>query len=139
MDPLSVAASIVGLLTASAQIATVLDTFRSSYGIAETVYSEIHTFRPVLIRLHDLILGPSVPNIARSSMIDLDQLVIVLTGSVCTFSDLEREVHRLGVAGSPSLRVRMRWTLAQSTIDSLVRQLQNQKASLSLMLAILTW
>lgn len=138
MDPLSIASAVAGLLTLSAGIASGLEKFTSAYSIAKIVHAEMLDFRVVLDELQPLVLGSSFSDVARASMINLDQIEITLVGCVCTFSELEREVDRLGAAGGQSLVVRMKWIWSQSTLNSLVQRLQNHKASLALMLAIMT-
>lgn len=109
----------------------------SAPSVAQAVQSEIHDFVVVLSQLQPLILGTAFANISRASMIDVDQVLVTLTGCVCTFSELEKEVNGLGLA--TGIRNRLKWALAESTISQLVQRLQNHKASLNLMLTILTW
>lgn len=139
MDPLSIAGSVSGLLAMSTAIVSALEKFTSAYSLAEIVHREMREFRSVLAQLQPLALGSSFSDIARASMIELRHVEVTLVGCLCTFSDLEREVDRLGAPGSTSLYIRFKWTRAQSTLNGLVQQLQNHKATLALMLAIMTW
>lgn len=134
MDPISVTASIAGLFTASIEVAKLFGALKSAYDYAGTVYEEIHHFRFILYRL-DKYVQPDSMNIARASMIDLDQVVIVLLGCMITFSEFEREVKRLH---SRSLQ-RIWWTITKPSLVDLVQRLQNHKGTINSMLSILTW
>lgn len=131
MDPLSVTASIAGLLTASIEVAKLFATLAAAYDYVRTVHDEIHHFRFILFSLHNYIYSNSL-NIARTSMIDLDQVVTVLLGCMYTFSELEREFKRLE-SGRASLR-RVRWAMAKSSMLDHVQRLQNHKGTISSML-----
>lgn len=143
MDPLSVAASIAGLLIAGVEVSAAAERYLSagSPSVVQSIKSEIHDFTAVLSQIQPLLLGPTFPSTARSSMIDVDQVLITLTGCVCTFSELEKEVNAtgLGLKGKVGIRTRIKLAGASSTIAQLIQQLQNHKSSLLLMLSILTW
>lgn len=141
-DPLSVAASITGLIMAGIQITSTVGRFISNTTgapvLAQTVSSEVHDFVRVLSSLQHIVLG-SLGNMARTSMIDVDELVITITACICTLSDLEKEVDCLAVIDNMSIRARLKWAWAASTISGLIERVQHHKLSLNLMLTILTW
>lgn len=136
MDPLSVTATIAGLFSASIGIAKLFAELKSAYDYAGTIYEEIHHFRFILFRL-DKYVQPDSINIARASMIDLEQVVTVLMGCMYTFSELEREVKRL--QSRPERFQRIYWTMSKSSLTDLVKRLQNHKGTICSMLSILTW
>lgn len=141
MDPLSVAASVTGLLLAAVQISASLQPFvagsSSAPSLAQTIYYELHDFAAVLSKLQPFVLGSAPPS--RASMIDVDQLLITLTGCVCTFSELEKEVGSLKSADRLGVWDRVKWAWAEPTISQLVQRIQSHKLSLNLMLSIFTW
>lgn len=141
MDPLSIAASVTGLLTAGAQIASLLQRFIDAPSIAQTVGVEIHHFVVVLSQLQPFVAGSSSANQSRTSMIEVQQIQIILTGCVLTFSELQAAVAGLskGDAGNVGIRGRVRWALAESSINQLVQRLRDHKSSLTLILTVLTW
>lgn len=140
-DPLSVAASITGLVMAGTQIATTVGKFVSTAigapALAQIVHTEVHDFVIVLSSLQPIILG-SVNSISRTSLIDVDELIITLSSCMCTLADLEKEVDSLA-SDTMDVRTRLKWAWAESTLSGLTQRLQNHKASLNLMLTILTW
>lgn len=72
-------------------------------------------------------------------MIDVDELIITITACICTLSDLEKEVDCLAVIDNMSIRARLKWAWAETTISGLLERVQHHKLSLNLMLTILTW
>ncbi|RPB06610.1 hypothetical protein P167DRAFT_83544 [Morchella conica CCBAS932] len=135
MDHLSVSTSITGLLTASLEVAKLFASLITTYDYARTVHDEIHHLRFVIFRLDKYVSSNSI-NVARASMIDLDQIVTVLLGCMYTFSELEREVKRL--QSKPDVLRRMWWTAVKSNMVDLVQRLQMHKGVIVLMLMILT-
>jgi hypothetical protein len=117
MDPLSVTASVVGLLGAARQIASIL--YKVQSGLKDGI--------------------DSAPR-RRISMIQVDQLVATLSDAVLTFSELEALVHPLAtVSLNPSLVERMKWVWKEDTIGNIMLRLDRHKASLTLMLTIVHW
>lgn len=141
-DPLSVIASITGLIMAGIQITSTVGRFISSTTgapvLAQTISSEVHDFVRVLSSLQHIVLGP-LGSVARTSMIDVDDLIITITACICTLSDLEKEVDCLAVNDNMSIRARLKWAWAETTILGLIARVQHHKSSLNLMLTILTW
>lgn len=141
-DPLSVVASIAGLIMAGIQITTTVGQFISNTTtapvLARTVSSEVHNFVVVLASLQPIVLG-SLNSVTRASMIDVDELVVTITACIFTLSDLEREVDGLAVTDNMGIRARLKWAWAEPSILGLIDRLQHHKMSLNLMLTILTW
>ncbi|KAA8902941.1 hypothetical protein FN846DRAFT_908310 [Sphaerosporella brunnea] len=143
MDPLSVASSVVGLLSATAAICSALETFISSSInapiLARTVKLELHDVRAALCRLQPLILRQTGPALPQESQLDVEQLLVTLTGCVCTVSELEKEVDDLKIEGEGiKLLDRARWALKETSIASILGRLQSHKASLTLIILVLT-
>ncbi|KAF8540046.1 hypothetical protein BDD12DRAFT_909663 [Trichophaea hybrida] len=94
MDPLSVAASIAGLLALAGKIASTLTTSMSSISsapdVAIHVRNETESLRAMFAQLQTLLLQQT-PRNNRFSTISVDQLVVVLTGCLMAFSELEVE------------------------------------------------
>lgn len=141
MDPLSVAASIAGLATAGAQIISLLQGFIDAPTIAQTVGVEINHFIVVLAQLQPFVFGSLSADQSRTSMIEVQQIQIVLTGCVITFSELQAAVNGLGEGstGKIGIRGRLKWVMAESTITQYVQRLRDHKCSLTLILTVLTW
>lgn len=142
-DPLSVAASIAGLLTLAGKITTVIVDLTSKSKAApkdiQYVRTSIETIRAVLLQLQMLLLGRARVDRQRTSLILVEQVVITLSACVSTFSELDVFVDTLNTDQSMGLLDRIRWATKASTIKELLDRLEAHKASLTLMTTILTW
>jgi hypothetical protein len=143
MDPISVAASVVGLLTAAAKISSTMQELVSSVthasSLSRRVQHEVRDVTAVVAQLQPFVLGSVLPEPSRESMIDVNQVLMILTGTVCTFSELEKEVDGLMSDEGMGVLDRARWAWKEPTVIQLCQRLQDHKSSLSLMLTILTW
>ncbi|GAW21439.1 hypothetical protein ANO14919_109580 [Xylariales sp. No.14919] len=165
MDPLSVMASVAGLLTAAHEVAKLLGpyvlAFRETPPIAARVHDEAESTRTLLIALQALIQGfpDRVP--AGGALVGVDQLVAILTSGVLLFAELEGAVQRLiGVLPSPlsreqkmegaliarglsstgyrpPMRAKMQWARAEGSLATLLARLQAFKVSVTVMLTLL--
>ncbi|PVI06946.1 hypothetical protein DM02DRAFT_649288 [Periconia macrospinosa] len=143
MDPLSVTASIVGILAASGKLSellrSIISTAKDAPQVVTQLGCEINEVRAALSSLQTLLTDLSSAPPSRAALIQLDQLIVILTESVLTFSELEAIVSPL--AASPgkkfSLINRLKWTRAEGNCLKMVERLQRHKASISLMLNIL--
>ncbi|KAI9762001.1 MAG: hypothetical protein M1840_001499 [Geoglossum simile] len=141
MDPISVAASIVGLLTAAAKISSTMQGFVSITGAAnlcQRVQHEIRDITAAATQLQTFVLEGLQPMPSRKSMVDVNQVLITLTGTVCTFSELEKEVDGLKRDSDMGILDRAKWAWKEQAITQLCQRIQDHKLSLSLMLTILT-
>lgn len=142
-DPLSVAASVVGLLTMAAQISkTISDVAKRARDApreCESIRLEVEDIRNVLSQLRLFVLGTSRPSRSRTSLIMVDQVVAILSASVATFTELDEFVNRLVTDQKMDLLDRLRWVSKEKQLAELLNKLQAHKSSLTLMLTILTW
>lgn len=143
MDPLSVSASIIGVLGASAKVSSVLIAFvqrtKGAPKLAQTVLSDVNGLSAILTHLQIYLLGAASPSKSRASLILVEQVIVTLTDCVTTFSELE---DALGTSRSDTemgTLDRVRWAMKESKISDIQSRLQSNKASLTLMLTILQW
>lgn len=140
-DPLSVAASIAGLIAVAGQIYTVLDGFisnmRDAPSLARTICSEVDSFRNSLSALQDIFQHPEFSHNAHASLISADYVVVSFTDAVLVFSQLEADVLPLTRFAQFSVAARLEWTMKKARLRELVDRLQWQKHTLTLQLAIL--
>lgn len=135
MDPLSVAASVVGLATAAERITTLLYDFINSAndapGLVRDVMAEVNSVNSVICGLQTFLRGNTPRGSGsreREAMITVENLVVTLTGCVHTFSELSTEVN--------SLEFREGWGVKEEIMSRLFQRLQTHNSSLTLMLAI---
>ena len=139
-DPISMAAGIVGIVKAVAQVSVLLTTFtKSTIGApqqAQIVLAEVSDIGEILSQLQSFLLGLSSPKRSRASLLKVDKVVNIVSGCVLTFSELERLLDEMKTDDLDVLD-RLKWARKESVIVDLIRRLQNHKASLSLVLNIL--
>lgn len=143
MDPLSVAASVVGLLAAGAKITTFLSNLTSSMSdapqLAQNLVMEVKGIEAAATSLQTYITGRTQVSAERGSLILLDHVLTTLTGCVTTYSRLNVIINDLNVDGDMSVLDRLKWARHESELATIAQQLQNHKSSLTLMLSILQW
>lgn len=142
-DPLSVAASIVGILTAAQGISVCITKLVSKAKKAPEEMMElkttVDTIHAVLSQLQSLLLGQVRLNHARTALVLVDQIVIALSACVNVFSGLDVLVRSLENEESLKVVERLRWMAKSGEIKEQLQKLEMQKSSLTLMLTILTW
>jgi len=147
MDPLSVTASIVGLLGAAGKVAGVLGPLLSTWTDAprliRPIQSEVVAAKITLLALQRLLGDLSNISTSRATLIGVDDLITVFMDGVLVFSDLESLVLSLGPGnggnGDMSLRARVKWVQKESDFAAVLTRLQGFKGSMSLILNILQW
>ena len=141
MDPLSVSASVVGILAAAASVASTLTVFvkntKNASNIAKRTLSEVTTISVILNELQSYVSRSTKIAKARGSLILVEQVLIVLTECVTSFSDLEKILATLKTDTNHTLVDRIKWALKESKISAVTKRLESDKISLTLMLTIL--
>ncbi|KAF4340754.1 camk camkl kin4 kinase [Fusarium beomiforme] len=141
-DPLSTAASVVGLLTAAAQISKILTYIikkaRNAPNECKRIKSEVDDIQNVLQSLQLFLIGTQRASSSRTSLILVEQVVATLAACVITFSELETLVLSLETDVEMNLLDKLQWTRKDSDIKALLDRLESHKSSLTLMLVILT-
>ena len=139
-DPLSIAAGCVGVLTAAAQISSLLIKFtnntKNAPDQARVVLTEVSDVSGILSQLQSLLLRAKSVASSRTSLLQVDQVVSIISGCILTFSELQELLNNLKGEGM-NIIDRIQWGRKESVIAFLVQRLQTHKASLSLMITIL--
>ncbi|KAL9120454.1 MAG: hypothetical protein Q9187_002992 [Circinaria calcarea] len=141
MDPISVSASIAGLITAAVQVSALLkrlvENVRGAPQSALNVLVEVNGIGLCLNQLREYIHGTQSVSRSRASFIMIEQVVVVLTDCLTIFSELEQVLETLQLDAMKVID-KMKWTAKEATILQLLARLQTSKTSLSLMLTTLT-
>ncbi|KAF4969837.1 hypothetical protein FSARC_2995 [Fusarium sarcochroum] len=141
-DPLSTAASVVGLLTAAAQISKVLANVISKARHAPEecgrIKNEVDDIRNILAPLQLFILGTRRASRSRTSLIMVEQVVATLAACVTTFSELDTFATALENDVDMGILDRLKWASKDKVIKAVLVRLESHKNSLTLMLTILT-
>ena len=143
MDPLSVAASVVGLLNAGAfavkHLHSVVSSARDVPRSARYMLDELTAVNAALTQLQLFLLRQRPANSSRTGMIMVEQILTTLTGCVTTYSDLESILEGLEIDCEIGTFSRVKWMYQESSISAILSRVQNHKSSLTLMLTILQW
>jgi hypothetical protein len=101
MDPVSVAASVVGILTAATQISSCITDFVTSTKSTRKeligIRDEVQSIHSVVSQLQTLLVRHEVVNKMRTSLILIDQVVITLSAIVTTLSELDSFCENFGL------------------------------------------
>ena len=144
MDPLTIAAAIVGILTAAQQVSSCVGNLISKAKKAPDEFVElkstVDTIHAFLSQLQALLLGQADPKQRRLGLILVDQIVVALSACVKIFSSLDLLVRSFE-NDKTTLDVfdRLHWATKSGEIKDHLHKLEMQKSSLTLMLTILTW
>jgi hypothetical protein len=95
MDPLSIIASITGILTAAANISSILGRVRDAPESISDVLTEVNHIKIVITALQKFLDKTHRFAPQRAALIQLDDIVIILTQTVLVFSELPAD-HRHG-------------------------------------------
>ncbi|KAI1307103.1 hypothetical protein F5Y03DRAFT_383875 [Xylaria venustula] len=141
MDPLSVAASVVGLLAAGGQVTSVLfaviNKCKDSPSLAQSILFEVADISAALGQLQGFLSDRTKANVERGNLILLDQLLTTLTGCVTTYSDIQFILTSLNISEDMGTFDRIKWMRQEDRLNTLVQRLQSHKSSLTLMLTII--
>ena len=139
-DPLSIAAGIAGILTAAGQATSLLINFikntNSAPQDARDVLADVSETSVILSSLQSFILGTDVADRSRTSLLQVDHIVVIITGCVSTFSELESLLDGLK-SEKMDLLDRFKWISRAPKIASILERLKAHKISLTLMLTVL--
>ena len=155
-DPLSIAASVAGLITVSTQIVGMAkDLFGKVKDAPETmmrVREEVESMQPIFFQMQLLLNGAGPrPNHGSLTMIYIHSLMATLTGCVIVYSRLEKKVNEVCGFSDPTtasaaweragvIADRVKWGLwRHEEVMCIIEDLQRQKLSLNLMLTIMAW
>ena len=143
MDPLSVIASITGILAVAAKITTTLAAFiekdRNAPKSIRRVLTELSDLRACLDQLAPFIQGIKGAEESRKDGISVEQVVVISTSLVLNISELDKMLDSFRLEEPMSTTARLRWTKNEEKIDNILTHIRASKSSLSLILIIFTW
>tara|TARA_R110002033_G_scaffold161672_1_gene198313 strand:- start:20 stop:454 length:435 start_codon:yes stop_codon:yes gene_type:complete len=139
-DPLSVLASVVGILAAATKIASALSGIKSSLADAprsiDHALSQVNGTKIALSAIEKLLQDTGGTLTGQVGMIQVDDLVVTMTEAVLTFDELETLVAPFLGISTVAIRERMKWAWKDDQIESLLVRLDRHKSTLLLMLSI---
>ena len=143
MDPLSVMASITGILAVAAKITTTLAEFiekdRNAPKSIRRVLTELSDLRICLDQLAPFVRGVKNAENSRKEGISVEQIVVISTSLVLNISELDKMLDSFGLEEPVSTIAKLRWTKNEEKIDKILTHIGASKSSLNLILTIFTW
>ncbi|KAG4436220.1 hypothetical protein IFR05_008316 [Cadophora sp. M221] len=140
MDPLSVLASVVGILAAASKVASTLSGIKSSLVDApqtiDHALSQVNGVRIALSAIEKLLLGIDGAQSKRIAMIQVDDLVATLTEAVLTFDELEALVSPFSGISKIAIKDRIKWAWEKDQVEDILVRLERHKSTMLLMLSI---
>lgn len=138
MDPLSVTASVVGLIGAAAKICRVIDFISSAKNVPATLQEAKREVKHVELALQSLqqyLLDLDKVDTQRRKCIQLDEVVVVLSDAMLVFSEFEALLALL--EKQTRLQTVVLWFNYSKKIDDHLVKTQRNKDTLLFMLNIL--
>ena len=143
MEPISLVASIAGILTAAGHITAFVNDFvsreRDAPAAARRVLSEVQDLRLCLGQLSPFLQESQNASSSRRAAITVESVIVVSTSCVVTLSELERLLDSFDLERPMSRSLRLRWAREERAIDTMLSRLRQSSNSLNLMLVILAW
>ncbi|KAL8994783.1 MAG: hypothetical protein Q9169_005345 [Polycauliona sp. 2 TL-2023] len=128
MDPISVSASILGLLGAAAKISEVLTHFvrgvKDAPKLALRTLTEVEDLKICFRQLQHFVNAEGGRRKSHDAMVTIDQFLVVITHAVMTFSELEAAVEGLRPRTASMINARLRWITKENTVSQLLQRLQ---------------
>jgi len=98
-DPVSIAASIAGLITISAKVVGIakelFDKVKDAPDTMMRVREEVESMQPIFCQVHLLLNGSGSLNRGNLTMISIHNLMATLTGCVIVYTRLEKKVNEV--------------------------------------------
>ncbi|KAK3661285.1 GTPase activating protein (GAP) for Rho1p [Elasticomyces elasticus] len=140
-EPITVAASVAGLISSASTMIPILynvgTSIRDAPQLTKEVAGELANITVVLQQLFAYISGKARASIERLNLITVEHITATLTDCVVTYSDLDAVLKSLRVDTGMRAWDRGMWYIKKGRVGEIVQKLQNHKASLGLMLNIL--
>ena len=142
MDPLSVIASITGILGAAVKISNAASALISGWKDApnslRSIVSEMAALSTCLSQLRPFLSGREVAPKSRMAAISVEQIVIIASSCVLAVSELQKTLDSLEPEKPLSKMVKLRWSSYEKKINMLRSRVQASASSLNLVLTVLT-
>ncbi|KAL8691508.1 MAG: hypothetical protein Q9218_003274 [Villophora microphyllina] len=138
MDPLSVSAAVAGLLIAGASVIDVLKNVKKMPDFAQGLMLVVNSITTCLGSLQSFLNGTVTARRSRTSLVMINDVRVVLTECVATFSKLRETLDRLGMNQQKRVVDRLKWASQEKWIANMMLRLQGTRVSLNLMLTTLT-
>ena len=139
MEPLNITSSVASIITAASQVSYILGEIKDAPKSIKAVATELNHIELIFYALQKFLDNNARVSGERATLIQLEDVVVILTQTVLVFSELESLISPMANGNKTSYLVRLTWTRLQGGVMRLVGQLQRHKTSLTLLLQIIQW
>lgn len=138
MDPLSISASVAGLITISTQVLSIIGAIKSKNNKGlEALSREVVSVRGILCQIQQIIQFQSTKPTKSAEW--LEALNNTLDNCGDTYLTLQKELQGLQSNSKlDSLKIKVKWTLKENDIQDMMRRLESYKLNLDLLLSVQT-
>lgn len=140
MDPLSVTASVAGLLSAVVKIYNLLDAITSANNAPQTIRDAQTEVRHVELALRSLrryLWQLELAGARRRELICVDDVVVPLADAMLELSEFEKLLDKL--ANLRKFRISISWFNYSRVMEEHLARITRQKTTLVMILNILQW
>jgi hypothetical protein len=138
MDPLSIAASLAGLITISTQIVSIIHAIKSKNNKElDSLSREVHAVRGILSQIQQIVEFQSTKAAKNSEWLG----ALNATLDDCGDTYLQLQISLQGLVSSSrleALKKKVKWTLKEKDIQDSLRKVERYKLSLDLLLSVQT-
>ena len=142
MDPLSVIASVTGILAVAAKITTAVTESIQSVGdvpaSTRSVLAEVSDLSFCLSQLTPFLRGTRTAERIRRDGISVEQVVAISTSLVMSISELESLLDSFKLDLPMSAFARIQWVRNEERINGILNRIRASRDSLNLILTIFT-
>jgi hypothetical protein len=136
-DPLSIAASVIGVLSPASRVATVLGKLHDAPTDAYEIRAELVEIRLAVDVLRDLLRRKAASSAAIGTYkqqlpITVEKIALLLESCESTISELDSLLRGLGPGKSMRIGQRYRWVSKEGDIGRLFQRLKSQRSTLIL-------
>ena len=146
MDPLSIIASVAGIITAVSETIKIIGPYVSANKTAPEIAAQLHSealaTKTILVALQRLIQDVmSVQSAAYASLVQIDHIVAVFSDGVLLFSDFHTTMNSMPSLGKSNGSGRwwtsVQWVRKKDSLAVLLSRLQSFKQSVDCILSLL--
>ena len=142
-DPLSLGASVVGILSVAGHVSKkpfdFIQNTREAPDQAHETLREVNELRLILGQCQTLLSRNEQSRVPGASRLLVEDIATVITGCVLSVSKLERLLTEAETENGLNVIDRMKWAWREEKMAKITGRLISRKQSMSLMVTILGW
>jgi len=141
MEGLAIGTAVVGLSHTAIKITGFLSSMKDATSVVRSLLAEVRSMTVIFRHLDTFVADSQNRPRANTADILVDDLVLILTGCLCCFSELEALLQGCSTdePNGPPLNLwdRARWAAKEPDLTRLLANLQSHKTSINLLITLL--